>query len=170
MKQQRPVETVEEFKLRIAAIIRAKPEQIPGPPRPLKRATNRKQNVERLLARCASWPYRCGLYTSSQNRSVRFGNAQDYFGIGKVPIPCSRVFQVFDGSFDSPYAMAGWFNCRRDLDRLYLVCSTTRDSFTAQESIFETLTLCVRGRVLSILLCISALHRNERILVLTRAS
>jgi len=42
MKQQRPVETVEEFKLRIAAIIRAKPEQIPGPPLPLKRATNRK--------------------------------------------------------------------------------------------------------------------------------
>jgi len=30
MKQQRPVETVEEFKLRIAAIIRGKPEQIPG--------------------------------------------------------------------------------------------------------------------------------------------
>src|SRR5437868_9256519 len=119
-----------------------------------------KQNVERLLARCASWPYRCGLYTSSQNRSVRFRNAQDYFGIGKVPIPCSRVFQVFDGSFDSPYAMAGWFNCRRDLDGLYLVCSTTRDRFTAQELIFETLTLCVRGRVLSILLCISAWHRE----------
>ncbi len=30
--QQRQVETVEEFKLRIAAIIRAKPEQIPAPP------------------------------------------------------------------------------------------------------------------------------------------
>jgi hypothetical protein len=44
MKQQRPVETVEEFKLRIAAIIRAKPEQIPTPQRsrPLERATNRK--------------------------------------------------------------------------------------------------------------------------------
>jgi hypothetical protein len=28
------VETTEEFKLRIAAIIRAKPEQIPPPPRP----------------------------------------------------------------------------------------------------------------------------------------
>jgi hypothetical protein len=38
------VETVEEFKLRIAAIIRAKPEQIPSPPRPhpLERATSRK--------------------------------------------------------------------------------------------------------------------------------
>ena len=56
--------------------------------------------------------------------------------------------------------MAGWFNCRRDLDGLYLVCSTTRDRFTAQELIFETLTLCVRGRVLSILLCISAWHRE----------
>jgi len=44
MNQQRPVETVEEFKLRIAAILRAKPEQISAPPRPhrLKRATNRK--------------------------------------------------------------------------------------------------------------------------------
>jgi hypothetical protein len=31
MTQQRPVETVEEFKLRIAAIIRAKPEQITAP-------------------------------------------------------------------------------------------------------------------------------------------
>jgi hypothetical protein len=29
MNEQRRVETVEEFKLRIAAIIRAKPEQIP---------------------------------------------------------------------------------------------------------------------------------------------
>ena len=56
--------------------------------------------------------------------------------------------------------VAGWFNCRRDLGGLYLVCSTTRDSFTAQELIFETLTLCVRGRVLSILLCISAWHRE----------
>ena len=66
--------------------------------------------------------------------------------------------------------MAGWFNCRRDLDGLYLVCSTTRDRFTAQELIFETLTLCVRGRVLSILLCISAWHRKERILGPTRAA
>jgi hypothetical protein len=44
MQQQRPVETVEEFKLRIAAIIRAKPEQIPAAKRlrRLKRATNPK--------------------------------------------------------------------------------------------------------------------------------
>jgi len=41
VKEQRPVETVEDFKLRIAAIIRAKPEDIPAPPRPRKRATNR---------------------------------------------------------------------------------------------------------------------------------
>jgi hypothetical protein len=34
MKEGRRVETVEEFKLRIAAIIRAKPEHIPGAPRP----------------------------------------------------------------------------------------------------------------------------------------
>src|SRR5438067_13477042 len=42
-----------------------------------------KQNVERHLARCAPWPYRCGFYRSSQNRSVRSRNAQEYFGIGK---------------------------------------------------------------------------------------
>jgi hypothetical protein len=34
MKQERPVETVEDFKLRIAAIVREKPEHIPGAPRP----------------------------------------------------------------------------------------------------------------------------------------
>jgi hypothetical protein len=34
MDKQPRVETVDEFKLRIAAIIRAKPEQIPGAPRP----------------------------------------------------------------------------------------------------------------------------------------
>jgi len=49
MKEQRPVETVEDFKLRIAAIIRGNPEQITGTPRPdprlvrqNKRATSRK--------------------------------------------------------------------------------------------------------------------------------
>jgi hypothetical protein len=49
MSEQRRVETVEEFKLRIAAIIRRKPEQITGGPRPdplsvrgKKRATYRK--------------------------------------------------------------------------------------------------------------------------------
>jgi hypothetical protein len=52
MKQPR-VETVEEFKLRIAAIRRAKPEQIPGarPRKPLsvrgeKQATYRKMKRE----------------------------------------------------------------------------------------------------------------------------
>jgi hypothetical protein len=45
MKEQSRVETVQDFKLRIATIIRTKPEQIPNPPRrraPVKRATNRK--------------------------------------------------------------------------------------------------------------------------------
>jgi hypothetical protein len=49
MNEQRRVETVEEFKLRIAAIISGKPEQITGAPRPnpllvrgKKRATYRK--------------------------------------------------------------------------------------------------------------------------------
>jgi len=40
MNQQRPVETVEEFKLRIAAILRAKPEQISAPPRPHPRCSS----------------------------------------------------------------------------------------------------------------------------------
>jgi hypothetical protein len=34
MNEQRRVETIEEFKLRIAAMIRGKPEQITGAPRP----------------------------------------------------------------------------------------------------------------------------------------
>jgi hypothetical protein len=49
MNEQRRVETVEEFKLRIAAIISVKPEQITGAPRPnpllvrsKKRASDRK--------------------------------------------------------------------------------------------------------------------------------
>jgi hypothetical protein len=49
MNEQRRVETLEEFKLRIAAIIRGKPEHITGAPRPnpllvrsKKRATYRK--------------------------------------------------------------------------------------------------------------------------------
>jgi len=49
MNEQRRVETIEEFKLRIAAMIRGKPEQITGAPRPdpllvrrNKRATQRK--------------------------------------------------------------------------------------------------------------------------------
>jgi hypothetical protein len=49
MHEQSRVQTVEEFKLRIAAIIGSKPEQILGAPRPnpllvrrKKRTTNRK--------------------------------------------------------------------------------------------------------------------------------
>ena len=55
MDRQPRVETVEEFKLRIAAIIRGKPEHISGAPRPnpllvrpKKRAKSRKHNVVRL--------------------------------------------------------------------------------------------------------------------------
>jgi hypothetical protein len=51
MKQeQRKVETLEDFKPRIAAIIRAKPEDIPAPsrPRPRKRSTNRKAKRRNL--------------------------------------------------------------------------------------------------------------------------
>jgi len=33
MKEQRPVETVEDFKLRIAAIISGNPEEVPAPRR-----------------------------------------------------------------------------------------------------------------------------------------
>jgi hypothetical protein len=52
MDKQSRVETVEEFKLRMAAIIRAKPEHIPGAPRPnplsvrpKKRAKSRKSTT-----------------------------------------------------------------------------------------------------------------------------
>ena len=42
MNEQRRVETVEQFKLHIAAIIRTKPAQIPAPlpPKPVKRAAS----------------------------------------------------------------------------------------------------------------------------------
>jgi hypothetical protein len=58
MKQQPRVETVEDFKLRIAAIIRGKPEHIPGAPRPnpllvrhKKRGSPEKHNVVRQRIR-----------------------------------------------------------------------------------------------------------------------
>ena len=54
MNERPRVETVEEFKLRISAIIRGKPEQITGAPRPhpflvrsKKRATYRKAKRKR---------------------------------------------------------------------------------------------------------------------------
>jgi hypothetical protein len=52
MKQQTRVESVQEFKLRIAAIIRTEPEQIPTPPRSqrVKLAANRKR--KRRTRRC----------------------------------------------------------------------------------------------------------------------
>ena len=43
MKQSRRVETVDEFKLRIAAIIGGKPEQITGAPRPHPLLVRRKK-------------------------------------------------------------------------------------------------------------------------------
>ena len=56
MDRQPRVETVEEFKLRIAAMIRGKPEHIPGAPRPnpllvrhKKRAKSRKAQHARRL-------------------------------------------------------------------------------------------------------------------------
>jgi hypothetical protein len=70
-KQQRPVETVEEFKLRIAAIMRAMPEQIPTPSRPpaIKRATNRKakRGTTSREVRVLAAPLR--IYRCSQNSS-----------------------------------------------------------------------------------------------------
>ena len=47
--------------------------------------------------------------------------------------PYSRVFQVFDGSFDSPYAVAGCFNgCNyTDLSRPH--CSTTEAADTRRQ-------------------------------------
>jgi hypothetical protein len=48
MSEQRQIETVEEFKLRIAGIISGKPEQITGAPRPDPRLVrNKKQAIYR---------------------------------------------------------------------------------------------------------------------------
>jgi hypothetical protein len=45
MNEQRRVETVDEFKLRIAAIISGKPEQIRGAPRPDPRLVRRNKHA-----------------------------------------------------------------------------------------------------------------------------
>ena len=45
MKEQRRVETVEEFKLRIAAIIRAEPEHIPAQRQPHVLLVRRKKRT-----------------------------------------------------------------------------------------------------------------------------
>ena len=45
MNEQRRVETVEEFKLRLAAIIGGKPEQITGAPRPNPLLVRRKKRA-----------------------------------------------------------------------------------------------------------------------------
>jgi hypothetical protein len=45
MNEQRRVETVEEFKLRVAAIIGGKPEQITGAPRPHQLLVRRKKRA-----------------------------------------------------------------------------------------------------------------------------
>src|SRR5438270_568025 len=73
MNQQRPVETVEEFKLRIAAILRAKPEQISAPPRPhrLKRATNRKPKRQDPVS---------ALQTGSNFSPPHFGRGSSHLG------------------------------------------------------------------------------------------
>jgi hypothetical protein len=48
---KRKVETVEEFKLRIAAIIGAKPEHIPAPPRPHPLLVRRKKHANHQKAK-----------------------------------------------------------------------------------------------------------------------
>src|SRR5262245_46537701 len=67
--EQRRVETVEEFKLRIATIICAKPEEIPAPLRHqhVKRPTAGKQNVEPLV----SLRLRGGLQSPPAQRQTR---------------------------------------------------------------------------------------------------
>jgi len=51
MKQQRKVETVEEFKLRIAAIIGPKPEHIPASPRPNPLLVRRSKRPNHRIAK-----------------------------------------------------------------------------------------------------------------------
>ena len=50
MDQQPRVETVEDFKLRIAALIRSKPEHIPGAPRPNPLLVRPKKRVKFIKA------------------------------------------------------------------------------------------------------------------------
>jgi len=54
MNKQRRVETVEDFKLRIAAIIRAKPEQIPAARLPKPLSVRREKRAYRKAKRRAS--------------------------------------------------------------------------------------------------------------------
>ena len=61
-------------------------------------------------------PHRIGLFGFATLRTISVSE--------KFPYLCSRVFQVFDGSFDSPYAMAGWFNRRRFVAESRPRCST----------------------------------------------
>jgi len=51
MDQPRRVETVEEFKLRIAAMIRGNPERIPGAPRPNPLLVRHKKRAKSRKAR-----------------------------------------------------------------------------------------------------------------------
>src|SRR5438477_12081646 len=55
---------------------------------------------------------------------------------------------------------AGHPDCRRDLMDCTSYALQQETALRRQGLIFETLTLCARGRVLSILLCISAWHRE----------
>ena len=48
---ERKVETVKEFKLRIAVIIGAKPERIPAPPRPHPLLVRRKKHANHWKAK-----------------------------------------------------------------------------------------------------------------------
>jgi hypothetical protein len=51
MNEQRRVETVEEFKSHIAAIIGGKPDQVTGAPRPQPLLVRRKQGATNLRAK-----------------------------------------------------------------------------------------------------------------------
>jgi hypothetical protein len=51
MNEQPRVETVEEFKLRVAAIIRGNPDQITGAPRPHPRLVRRKKDATNRKAK-----------------------------------------------------------------------------------------------------------------------
>jgi hypothetical protein len=51
MNEQRPVETVEEFKLRIAGIIRGEPDEIPAPRRTNPLLVRPKKRLKRRTRR-----------------------------------------------------------------------------------------------------------------------
>jgi len=78
MERQRRVETVEQFRLRIAALIRAKSAQIPAP--------NRPRTVKRTLGKTPNE------LSASATLANGDGECQSYFCV--LPLPTTAALQT----------------------------------------------------------------------------